>query len=206
MTEDTPTREEFEGLRTEHEALKNDWHAVRKHKLFPTMEENGDAIAALLDDMQSVKAELREVRSENQRLEQKFESIAGLAEDEQSSPAKRAADVRQAMIRRAEAKEDDPDDPSAEVALYYKEVEELLADYGHGSVHRPQAFDAMRDAADADGFTMGSKLSRAGNRADAVILKLAELPAYARCNEITTAADAPTGSDTATHVTSSTQD
>ena len=206
MSDDGPSQEEFDALAAEVESLKSDYHATRTHKLFPKLDEHDDAIAALLDEVQSLKGELREVRKQSQRLEQQLESIAGLAEDEQSSPAKRTADLRQAMIRRAEAKEDDLDNPSASVALYYKEVQDLLADLGHGTVYKQQAFDAMEEAVNTDGFSWTHKHSAAGNRVKAVVLNLDALPAYAVGNDITTATDDQLRSDSPTHVTSSTQD
>lgn len=164
--------------------------------LLDTLEEH----AARLDNVEGYQefiknfvkpklSELEELRDEQERydqrlsaLEEKFDTLAGLGEGDKSTPQKRALDLRQVMIRRAEGRAD------GRVALYYQEVLDALRDVGHESLHKPQAYTAMEDAADATGFKE-VKITRNGKRVDGVALNLDALPAHARSNEINTTKD-----------------
>lgn len=138
--------------------------------------------------------ELRERQDEyDQRLtamENTLETLAGIGESQESTPQKRAMDLRQLMIRRAEGR------PDGRVALYYREVMDALRDVGHEGLHKPQAYTAMEDAVDAPGFK-NVEITRNGSRVDGIAVNLDALPAHARSNEINTSTSSGTGPESA---------
>jgi len=141
-----------------------------------------------LDDLEQAVARIDELEQENQQLRAmvqdlkgQLETVSDLAEDQQTTPEKRAADVRSALIRRAKARADGEN----RAAMHYQDVMDALADLGHGSLHKPQAFDAMEDAAEGEGFSMGTK-AKNGNQVKAVRVDLDALPAHVASNEINT--------------------
>lgn len=139
-----------------------------------------DELREARDDARQERVELRERIN---ALQQQLDAVYGLADDERSTPAKRAADLRTALIRRAQHSTG----PSAgRASMYYKEVQECFADLGHETVHRPECMRAMEDAAHADGFSMGTKTSEHGNEVKAVRVDTESLPRGIACSDPTT--------------------
>lgn len=169
------------------DALEEDMRAYRDQFIKPQLSQLQDR----LDDLEEENEQLQEtVERQGQRIEEldhQVENLIGVDDQDLSTHDKRVRDVRAAMIRRAEAKADKRSDTiEGKVALYYKEIQNLLADHGHGQVHREQAHRIMDDIEHVDGFSEGTKRSAHGNDVKAVRLDLAALPAYARRNNVTT--------------------
>ena len=142
----------------------------------PALDELRDA----RDDARQERVELRERLN---ALQQQLDAVYGLADDERSTPAKRAADLRLALIRRAQ----NSTGPSAgRASMYYKEVQECFADLGHETVHRPECMRAIEDASNADGFSVGTKTSEHGNEVKAIRVDTDALPRGIACSDPTT--------------------
>lgn len=136
-----------------------------------------------------------ELEAQVNELNQRMESFIGLAEDERSTPAKRAADLRDAMIRASE----NSSSISGGVKWWKDEVAEHLATIGHEGLHKPDLYDAMEDAATADGFAMTTKHVRTNGRqmkVKAIRLDPDDLPTSEGSREITTPEEGRTASDT----------
>lgn len=136
-----------------------------------------------LDELTTLREQQSAYEQRLDALEEKFELISGVDEDTQSTPQKRAMDLRQIMVRRAEGRND------GRVALYYQEVLDALRDVGHEGLHKPQAYTAIEDAAAAEGFKE-VKVQRTINNqrrsVDAIALNLDALPTHSASNEINT--------------------
>lgn len=134
---------------------------------------------------EQVSSRLAEHEDRIAELERQLESVAGLSDGEQSSPEKRAVDLAMALIRRAQSRAD-----SDRHAMWWREVQDALADLGHGPpVHKPWCFDAMEDVARAEGFGEVTITNPDGREVRAVRVRLSELPSESRStvsNDITT--------------------
>lgn len=146
-----------------------------------------DDIQAESDDARAERAELRaqiqDLQQELRQVHAKLDSIAGLTENQETSPEKRIADLRQCLIRRAESRSDGFD---GSAAMWWKEVRDLFADLNHGEVSKPVCFDAIHDAADYVGFSETTKLNENGNEVLAVKVELDALSAENRSSDPTT--------------------
>lgn len=169
-------KDDLRSLADSHDAYKN--HVVK-----PRL----DDLEADRDDAREERAELQQqihaLEEELTHLTAKVESLIGLADDEESNPTKRVADLRQALIRRAEDRSDIDVDRAS---MYWEEVQDLFSDLGHGDISRPDCYKAMRDAADAPGFKEGTKNSRHGNDVKAILVDLDALHGSASCRSPTT--------------------
>lgn len=96
------------------------------------------------EDTQEKVAELTERVEE---LEETLDALAGVGEGEQSTPAKRALDLRQLLLNAAKAKRENSTDNPGMVQWEYSQVTDQLEANGHGTVHPPQAVRAMKEAA-----------------------------------------------------------
>jgi hypothetical protein len=169
------------------DALEQDMRAYREQFIKPQLSQLQDSLDDALDRLDEVEAENEQLQARVEQLDVQVENLIGVDDPDLSTQDKRTRDVRAAMIRRAEAKADKRSDTiEGKVALYYKEIQDLLADHGHGQIHREQAHRIMDDIANVDGFTQGSKSSAHGNDVKAILLNLDELPAYARRHNVTT--------------------
>lgn len=169
------------------DAIQNDIDAYREQFIKPMLSQLEERV----EDLETENEELKEtVEQQGQRIEQldvQVENLIGVDDEDLSTHEKRVRDVRAAMIRRAEAKADTrSDDIEGKVALSYSEIQDLLADHGHGQIYKPQAYRIMDDIEHVDGFSQGTKRSSHGNDVKAIRLNLAALPAYARGNNVTT--------------------
>jgi hypothetical protein len=164
--------------------LRTDYEATRDHVLEPRLEDLEGGRDDAREERAELQAEIQDLRSQVTHLEAKLESVVGLADDQQTSPDKRVADLRQGLIRRAEARaEDEPD----KAAMHYREVRNFFAEHGHGEVSKPDCYKAMEDAADdAPGFSLGKKASPKGNQVKAVRVELDALRAEYRSRNPTT--------------------
>lgn len=141
------------------------------------------AIGGLREDRDDARQQRVELREHVAMLQQQIDAVYGLAEGERSTPAKRAADLRMALIRRAQ----NSTGPNAgRASMYYKEVQECFADLGHDTVHRPECMRAITEAAEADGFSIGTKTSQHGNQVKAIRVDIEALPSTVACSGPTT--------------------
>jgi hypothetical protein len=169
------------------DALEQDMRAYREQFIKPQLSKLQDSLDDALDRLDEVEAANEQLQARVEQLDIQVENLIGVDDEDLSTHDKRTRDVRAAMIRRAEAKADKrSDNIEGKVALYYKEIQDLLADHGHGQIHREQAHRIMDDIVNVDGFTEGTKSSDHGNDVKAILLNLAALPAYARRNNVTT--------------------
>lgn len=149
---------------------------VRNH-----MQDRLDSHEQAIERIGELENENEELRAQLHDLRGQLDTLAGLADDQRSTPEKRTADIRTALIRRAKARSDGED----RAAMHYQDIMNALADLGHENIHKPQAFRVMEDAAEAEGFTLG-ETDKDGNMVKAVKVDLDALPAHVASNEITT--------------------
>lgn len=176
--------------RSEVDILRDDVEAYRGQIIKPKLSQLEDR----MDELEAENNELRETveqqQAEIEQLDVQVENLIGVDDEDLSTHDKRVRDVRAAMIRRAEAKaEKRSGSIEGKVALYYAEIKDLLADHGHGDIHREQAHRIMDDIEHVDGFSKGTKTSKHGNDVKAIRLNLEALPAYARRHNVTTPGD-----------------
>jgi len=130
--------------------------------------------------------EIEALRAQVDQLDAKYESLAGLADGENSTKAKRAADLRQALIRAAES----ADDGTKGRKWWWREVRDNLATLGHGGFSKPTYHDAMEHAAKAEGFDMDTKIvqTQPGREQEvkAIRVTLDDLPTRGGRNQSTT--------------------
>ena len=185
--EQASDQEQIEDLHDRIDAVKDDGLAYREHVVEPQLDSLTSKLDEALDRLDDLEAEKQEFRDRIEQLDHQIENLIGVDDADRSTHDKRVRDVRAAMIRRAEAKADTRSDTiEGKIAFYYKDVQNVLADHGHGQIHREQAHRIMDDIEDVDGFTEGTKRSTHGNDVRAIRLDLAELPAYARRHNVTT--------------------
>jgi TolA-binding protein len=166
------------------------WQNWVQEHLAPRVEE-------LEDELADRESRIDELEARVDDLETQLEMLDGLADDQSSTPQKRAVDLARAMIRQAKTRAD------GRITKYYKEVKEDLATLGHEDLHDPQAFTAMEDVAEATGFGM-TQVNRDGKQVKAVGLNLDELEGDAFVNEIKNGKGADTASETAETTTTTT--
>lgn len=137
-------------------------------------------VSELYDHLKNVSDRLNDVEDENTELtqtvadqearindlEHQLETVADLGEKAQSTPESRARDVRLMLQNQAKAKYEADNDEPGTVQWTYDQVRDNLEAHGHGKVHDWQAYDAMEDAAEVDGFarvknSSGNKVIRA---------------------------------------------
>lgn len=181
------THQPIDDLHERIDTVEQDKRAYREQFIKPQLNE----LEERLDDLEAANEQLQEtVDHQGQRIEQldhQVENLIGVDDPDLSTHDKRVRDVRAAMIRRAEAKADTrSDDIEGKTALSYSEIQDLLADHGHGQIYKPQAYRIMDEIDRVDGFSKGTKRSAHGNDVKAIRLDLDALPAYARGNNVTT--------------------
>jgi cell division septum initiation protein DivIVA len=183
-------------LEDEIQSLRDEIETYREHNIKPRFASINDELETATSQRRDLEEQMASLQSQVNRLEGKVESLMGVSEPSATNPEKRCQDVRNALMRRAEARSDDG---AGRAAVSYQDVQDMLADAGHGEVKRPECYKAMKDAAGADGFTMTKKTSRHGNQVKAVSVNLADLAADSGCSNPTTrdtgsaATDTPNG-------------
>lgn len=175
-----------EGDRTEVNRLREEVENFRDEFIIPAVHELEDRVDALEAENETLRDKVEQQGARLEQLDTQLENLIGVDDPDLSTHDKRVRDVRAAMIRRAEARSDGGE---GKIALYYAEVQDLLADHGHGDVHRQQAHRIMGDIKNVDGFTEGTKTSKHGNEVKAIRLDLDALPGYARRHNVTTPGD-----------------
>jgi hypothetical protein len=116
-------------------------------------------------------------------LERTLDSVVGVEDANASDPAKRANDLRLALVQEADSRDDDH---AGRAQMWYKEVKRLFRRTGHGDVSDPDCFKAMRWAAgdeeapesfrqNAAGFKMTSKTNPNGQEVKAVAVDKGEV-------------------------------
>lgn len=105
----------------------------------------------LREQISELTATVEALEARCDRLESDVESLTGLTEDQDSTPERRARDVRQMMANQCEAKAD-RDGRSGTVAWTYQDILKALESNGHGSLHPPQAYAVMEQLDQLDAF------------------------------------------------------
>lgn len=182
------------------DVLEQDMRAYREQFIKPQLTKLEDRLDEALDRLDDVEAENQRQGQRIEQLDHQVENLIGVDDPDLSTHDKRVRDVRAAMIRRAEAKaETRSEQIEGKVALYYKEIQDMLADHGHGQIHDTQIRRIMDDIEHVDGFSFGQKQSAHGRDVKAIRLNLAELPAYAGTNNVVSASSGTGGETPAKH-------
>jgi len=154
-------------------ALRNDQQSYRQQVVKPKLEDAEDKIASLESQVQSLAEAVESQQAEMAAMKDTIDNLHGVEEPSQTSPDKRVQDLKQAMIRRAEAGNAAG---GKKVQLWWREVQALFADLGHGEISKPDCYKAMNDAIDsARPFEEGQKLNSNGNNVKAIRLDFEEL-------------------------------
>lgn len=166
--------ERLEELEADLDAQHEDRMAYRQQVLHPRLDEADEARDDLTEQVGELKDTVQRLRDRVRDLEAGYESVLGLAEDKQSSPDKRCADLRLGLIRTAEAKAD-----SRTAAKHYKAVQSFFAEHGHGEVKKAEVYKAMQQAAEYDGFSLRDDelVLPSGRSGRAIVVDLDALPA-----------------------------
>ena len=183
------TDEDAEDLYARLDELEG-WQSYIKDHVIPRVDELETTVEQRDERIQQLEARVQD-------LERQLQTLDGLADDEATTPQKRAVDLARAMIRQANTR------PDGRIAKYYKEVKEDLATLGHDDLYDQQAFNAMEDVADVSGFGL-TTVTRNGQQVKAVGLNLAELATNDPVNEINNETGADTTDNTTEPVTQTT--
>jgi len=191
---DDDLEDRVEALEEALESVRDSQSAYRDQIVKPRL----DGLEDTRDDAREERAELKEtvqtLEQEVAGLRAELRSIAGVGESEDTSPDKRVADLRQAMIRRAKAR---TDGGQGYTSLWWQEVQNLFADLGHGEICKPDCYKAMREGAKGTGFEMGSTHNSDGREVKAICLNVDELPALDASRTPTTGEKVSTGQESA---------
>lgn len=166
--------------------LRDDVEAYREQIIKPRLADIESEVEDALQRIEDLEAENEQLQTRVEQLDHQVENLIGVDDPDLSTHEKRVRDVRAAMIRRAEAKAEKHSDVSkGKISLYYKEVQNLLADHGHGDIYDTQVRRVMDEIENVDGFTYGKKTSPESNRkVTALRLNLEALPTYAGTNDV----------------------
>ncbi|MFB6188802.1 MAG: hypothetical protein ABEI57_02860, partial [Halapricum sp.] len=158
-----------------------------------------DDLESQSDDARADRAELRaaveDLQNKVARLQAELESLTGLEEGQATSPDKRANDLQRIMIQRAEERGDDGE--FARVQLWYREVQDLFLDLGHGEISKPDCYKAMRAVAERSGFESSTTINANGNEVETVRLDADELFRETGSSDSNSAGDASRNPTTA---------
>ncbi len=129
-------------LEQDLETLVSDRERYRSDVLTPRLE----ALEAARDDARQTRVELQAAVETLQArvadLERDLEALGGVTDASESTPTKRAVDLRQGLIQEARSRED-----ATVVTMHYRDVQSHLARIGHGEVSKPDCYKAMHWAA-----------------------------------------------------------
>lgn len=170
MSDETDT-DDLEDLVQSLAARVDDLEAKRDQVLEPKIDRQAETIADLEQRVERLEGEKKQLRAQ-------LDSLGELGADKQSTPKKRMLDLRQMLMNKAKADYETGGDGM--VAWTYSQVVDALESNGHGKVYAAQAYDAMEDAADADGFGHGK--DEGDNKV--VRVNWTALPAHGAVNEI----------------------
>lgn len=156
-----------------------DLEAKREQVFEPKLERQSETIGTLEDRVDELEAENKQLRAE-------LDSLGELGADKDSTPKKRVLDLRQLLINKAKADHESGGDGL--VAWRYNQVIDALESNGHGKIYAAQAYDAMEDAGEAEGFGFGKD-----DGEKVIRVSWTALPAYSGVNDINNAeGDSPT--------------
>lgn len=172
--------------RSEVDILRDDVEAYRGQIIKPQLSQLEEKLDDALERIDQLEATVDDQETRIKQLDHQVETLIGVDDPDRSTHEKRVKDVRAAMIRRAEAKADRKGDIDAgKIAMYYSEIQDLLADHGHGDIYDTQVRRVMDEIVDVDGFTFGKKTSPdSGRQVKALRVNLAALPTYAGTNNV----------------------
>lgn len=159
-------------LESQLEQHSERFDAWRKHTVAPRFEQMETRSDDARDERAELRATIQDLQDQVANLQYELEALKGLGETESSTPESRVRDLRSTMIERAQTL-----DRGDGVQLWWAEVQEVLADLGHGRICKPDCYKAMDEAVEADGFDKTTKVNSNGNEVTAIRLKTAELPA-----------------------------
>lgn len=164
-----------------------DLEAKREQVFEPKLERQAETISEL-------EQRVAELEAENKSMRAELDSLGELGADKDSTPKKRVLDLRQLLMNKAKADYESGGDGL--VSWKYNQVIDALESNGHGKVYAAQAYDAMEEAGEAEGFGFGK------NDSDEKVVRVnwTALPAYTSVNEINNgkgvpSTDEPTLSD-----------
>lgn len=139
------------------ERLKNRLNRLEEHiehVYEPKIEEQAERI----DDFE---ATVNKQAEQIEALEARVDGVISVDDNSESTPDRRASALREAMIR---ASGDSAGSISGGVTWWWEEVRDQLKTHGHGDFSKPTYHTAMKDAAEADGFSETSKDVISGNQ------------------------------------------
>ncbi len=139
------------------------------------------------EELDSLRETVATLKTENQELRSDLDSLVGLADDQESTPQKRAADLRHKLQNVARNRD------SGMVSWTYREVRDQLEGVGHENIYAAQAYDAMKDAAEYDEDTNTSHADgfayiKNDDGQWTIRVNMNALPAHAAVNENNNAA------------------
>lgn len=155
-----------------------------KHVLVPRMEDLEESRDDAREQLAELGAMLQDMQNEFAQLQSRMRGLTGVEEKSESTPEQRVRDLRDAMIKRADARGESGS--YYRIQLWREEVEDILADRGHGSWSKPVYQDAMKEVADEPGFEMDKKVNEDGREVDAVAVDTEELRAVLGRSDSTT--------------------
>lgn len=127
-----------------------------------------DHLVPRIDDLESTLDIVESLHSEIKAMRNELDHIHEVDETAASTPEKRAAALRKAMVNEFEGTQEP-------VSWDYGEVKTQLARDGHGTIHDPQAYRAMEDAAEVRGFVEG-EIAKDGDTVRGIKLVPENLP------------------------------
>lgn len=171
---------------TEVERLREDLTNFREEFVIPAVHDLESSLETAQDRIEELEATVEQQSVRIEQLDHQVENLIGVDDPDQSTHEKRVKDVRAAMIRRAEAKAERKGETDAgKISMYYQEIQDLLADHGHGDIYDTQVRRVMGEIENVDGFTHGKKTSpESGRKVKALKLDLTALPTYAGTNNV----------------------
>lgn len=181
--------------KSELDHLRDDVEAYREQIIKPRLSDIEERQDALEAENEELRETVDHLQARVGQLDTQLENLIGVDDAELSTHDKRVRDVRAAMIRRAEAKAERYSDMGeGKIALYCREIQNLLADHGHGEIYDTQARRIMDDIENVDGFSFGEKTSpTSGRQVKALRLDIELLPTYAGTNNVVSSAEEGVG-------------
>lgn len=182
------------------------------HLLKPEQDEQAEQLDEIRRENEALRDRVAELEAATDTLRDRLEATVGVADASESTPQRRARDLREALVRVARNTD------AAGVTWWWQEVRDHLAQQGHEGFSKPTYYTAMDDAADKDGFVLADKRVPSHDQpVKAIRVKFDELPpairqsgvtggstTNTRSNQLTTQGEGgDTGTRKDTHVTGS---
>lgn len=174
------------------EYINADQDNWRQQVYQPQAQTAAEERAEIAAECQELRATVETLSQRTDALEATLETVVGVDDASDSSPGKRATDLRLALVRDAEQRSDSH---AGRAQMWWREVQQFFARTGHGDISKPDCYKAMKWAAgDPDdapeslrpgrGFQLTDKQNPNGHDVMAVAVDIseiaeAELPSYA---------------------------